>query len=76
MSSKKNVAVIDGEKVRDAVIEPGTTAQDLLNQIELSPTEFWLTDKTGIPYGDDQEIYADLPEGAKVFAARRSNVAS
>ena len=71
----KNVCVVNGERVLDTVVEPGTTAADVLNQAQLSPGEFWLTDKTGTPYGDDQELYDQLKDGSKVFAGRRSNVA-
>ena len=56
----KNVCVVNGENVLDAVVEPGSTAADLLNQSKLSPGEFWLTNKEGLPYGDEQEGHEQI----------------
>ena len=73
-SMSKNVCIVNGERVIDAVVEPGTTAADLLNQAKLNPGEFWLTNREGLPFGDEQEMW-EVKDGSKIYAARRSNVA-
>lgn len=70
----KNVAVVCGEKVHDVVVLPGSTSQDILNELGLG--DFLLSPPNGQPFGDNEVLYDQIKDGAKLHATPEANVAN
>ena len=72
---EKNVAVVIGDTVHDVAIRPGTTAQDVLRQLNLSG-DYVLSRKDGLPFGTVENIYELLSDGEKTYASAKAVVGS
>lgn len=71
----KKFAVVSGDRVFDAVAEARTTAGDVLTQVGL-PTEYFLSKRDGLPFGDTEVIYDQVRDGEKLHASTKATVGS
>lgn len=74
---KKITAVIaESGKHHDLEMLPGTTAQDVLNQVGLPEGYVLSSGKGQEPFGSDEEIYSQIADGCKLFASTPVEVGS
>lgn len=64
----KKVAVVTGDVIHDILVRPGTTTRDIVKQLEL-PSDFALSKRDGVFFGDNEDVYGSLRDGEKVFAS-------
>ena len=69
----KRIAVVAGDRVLDAVVAPGSTAADVLQQVGL-PSEFFLSKRDGLPFGDSEVLFDQLRDGEKAYASSKATV--
>lgn len=70
----KRVAICAGDGApRDATVQPGTTAADLLSQVGLT-TEYLLSKRDGLKFGDTETVYGLVSDGDKLHASTKSEV--
>ncbi len=72
---EKHASVVAGEQVHDIVLLPGTTTHDILKEVNL-PTSYCLSLRDGLPFGQNEVVYANIPEGAKLYASPEASVAA
>lgn len=72
--SNKHVAIVTGDLTHDTIVQPGTTAADILASVGL-PNDFTLSAKDDLPFGQNEEVYAKVNDGAKLWASPRASVA-
>lgn len=65
---EKKVGVVAGNMVHDLLIRPGTTAGDVVRQLDL-PGDYALSKRDGVLFGDNEEVYGQLREGEKLVAS-------
>lgn len=67
----KNITVIIAESGKhfDMEILPGTTAQDILNQIKLTEGYILSNGRGQEPFGSDEVIYDQITDGCKLYAS-------
>ena len=65
---EKRVAVVAGDRIHDIIVRPGTTSHDIIRQLEI-PSDFSLSKRDGVFFGDSEDVYGQLREGEKVFAS-------
>ncbi|MDD5599016.1 MAG: hypothetical protein PHV82_13795 [Victivallaceae bacterium] len=67
----KNITVVIAEngEFRDLAIKPGTTAQDVLKSIGLAEGYVLSSGRGREPFGNDEEIYAQVADGSKLFCS-------
>lgn len=65
---EKRIAVVSGEEIRDLVIRPGTTANDVVKSAGL-PRGMALSRKDGMFFGETEDIYGMVDDGGKLFAS-------
>ena len=63
----KQMAIVTGDQVVDVVVSPGTSVQEVLQQLSL-PGSYVLSEPDGRFLGGTQSLY-DLPDGSKLFAS-------
>jgi len=71
----KNVVVITAGTGNhtDLTIEPGTTAKDILNQLNLSG--YILSKDSGQhTFGENENVYANVDDGEKLHAVSKTDV--
>jgi hypothetical protein len=69
--SMKNITVVSAASGQhnDLTIQPGTTVRDIRQQLSLDD-RFILTPGRGSePFGDDENIYPAIQDGAKLYAS-------
>jgi len=67
----------DEAEARDATIEPGTTAADLLQAAGLNPQNYQLQLRRGdnfVSLSDQDDVHNQVSDGEKVFAVARDIV--
>ena len=70
----KNIAVVDpAGKIRDLTIRPGTTSREIIAAAKL-PKAYGLSPQNGLFFGDNEEVYGQVEDGAKVFASPPAEV--
>ena len=71
---KKIAIVVAGTgKIRDAEIQPGTTAGDVLHQLDLQ--DYLLSTGANDPFfASSESIYDKVKDGAKIFASTKAEV--
>ena len=69
--SEKRIAVVTAEsgQIRDMQILPGTTTSDVRRHLGLDSQYLLSTGRGDPPFGEDENIYERLSDGAKVFAS-------
>lgn len=72
---EKHIAVVSGDQIYDVAIRPGTSAQEVITQLQL-PGEFLLSRRDGQPFGDSEPIYGMVRDGEKLFASPPAEVGS
>lgn len=63
----KRVAIVAGDEVLDVVVTPGATVHDVLRQAGL-PSEYFLSKRDGMPFGESEVIYPLVRDGEKLFS--------
>ncbi len=69
----KRVSVVSGDLINDIVIRPGTTTQEIVQQLNL-PSDYQLSKRDGAFLRDSEEVYGLVREGEKLFASAEPNV--
>ena len=63
------VKIAGAGEPREAVIHPGTTTSDLLDSLNLDRSFLVTKDPASEPFGLDENIFAQLDDGQKIYAA-------
>jgi hypothetical protein len=72
--SEKHVCVTKGNDTIDLTLGAGTTAADVLSQINAS-SDFFLSTRDGQPFGLNEVIYDQIRDGEKLFCSPPASVA-
>ena len=64
----KTIAIVNGDQIHDAVIQPGTEVQELLQQLAL-PRSYYLSKRDGLKMAPDETIWHAVQDGEKLFAS-------
>ena len=68
-----SVVVAGTGQIRDIEIEPGTTAGDILNQLELR--DYLLSKGPNDPFlANGESVYDKVGDGEKIFASTKAEV--
>lgn len=70
---EKHLAIIANEQVSDVIVRPGTSTADIRRQLGL-PTEFMLSPRQGLPFGEHEDLFGLVREGDKIFASPPATV--
>ena len=70
----KNLFVVAGDQVHDIVVQPGTTAADVLKSLSL-PDDYWISKRNGQPLGETEVLWEIVKDGEKLFASPEARVA-
>ncbi len=65
---EKHLAVINGDRVLEIVVRPGTTAEDMRRQLDL-PQSLMLSRRDGLPFGATEEVFGQVRDGEKLYAS-------
>lgn len=65
---EKALAIVCGDDVLDIVIRPGTTAHEIIRQLNL-PSEFCLSARDSVPFGPNEEVYGLVRNGQKLHTS-------
>jgi len=70
---EKEVAVINGDRVFDVAIRPGTETREILAQLNL-PADFCLSRRDALPFGDTEDVFGIVRTGEKLYASPPATV--
>lgn len=70
---EKHLAVINGTQVLDVLVGPGTTTSDIRTRLNL-PSEFMLSRRDGLPFGETEDIFGIVRDGEKLYASAPATV--
>ncbi len=70
----KRLAVIAGDAIHDIIVYPGTTPNDIRNDLSL-PQSYWVSTRDGQPFGDNESVFALVKDGDKIYASPEASVA-
>ncbi|MDD5697834.1 MAG: hypothetical protein PHH77_04380 [Victivallaceae bacterium] len=73
---KATVIIAESGKHFDLEIPPGTTAQDILNQVNLGNGYVLSSGRGQEPFGSDEVIYDQIADGCKLYASTPVEVGS
>ena len=72
----KNTTVVISEsgEIHDLTIQPATTAREVLGQVGLGAAYVLTTGRGQEPFGADENVYAAVSDGAKLYASTPGEV--